>query len=38
MYDVRFKGFGYNKQLQIMHLVNIKKFRVMVMSNAMFLA
>ena len=30
MYDVRFKGFGYNKQLQILQLVQQHKFRLMV--------
>lgn len=30
MYDVRFKGFGYNKQLQILQLVQQHRFRLMV--------
>ena len=29
-YDVRFKGFGYNKQLQILQLVKQRRFRLMV--------
>ncbi len=30
LYDVRFKGFGFNKQLQILQLVNLNKFRLVV--------
>ena len=34
MYDVRFKGFGYNKQLQILQLVHQRRFRLIILADA----